>query len=167
MSTPIYTREQVEWLESRRHPTVRRLAITARTALEQRDDAQYELRAAQEALAAAQLKKERRYGERLLVVLHRDGFVEVWAKSWRPVQIACMPDFGRERFNEAEQYMLSKLPFPYRELYERKGKQIVAGSIHGCATAEAIELAEWYTNITDLGVSDERYDGKVRMLGAG
>jgi hypothetical protein len=114
----------------------RRLALTAQRAMLKADLAEGAFWHCQDRLAEAQQTRE----EPLLVVLHRDGFVGVWAEDWRPVKIACMPDFGRGREEEAEAYMISRLPMMHRELYEKTGRQIVAGNCRGCMDRTAFEL---------------------------
>lgn len=132
------TLRQLEGLRHAPNRTMQRLAMTAIGAMERCDALAREVRELEERIAAEQLAKE----DRLLVVLHRDGFVEVFASDWRPVKIAQLPSLGRGREEEAEGYMLRRLPSPYQGLY-REGKRITAGHCGGCMNWNSYRLLQY------------------------
>jgi hypothetical protein len=129
------TLRQLEGFQHAPNRTVKRLALTAIALTERCEELARKLREVEEQRASEQLERD----GRLLVVLHRDGYVEVYSSAWQPVVIANMPSLGPGSEEEAEGYMLKRLPLPYRQLYS-EGKRILAGSCAGCMDRTAYRL---------------------------
>lgn len=132
------TPKQLQGLQHCPDKRVSGAVAAALAAMERADALELRVRELEEEKAAAELAKE----GRILIVLHRDGFVEVWAHDWMPVKVANMPDLGSGSEEEAEGYMLKRLPMPFRELYEKHGKRIVAGSCKGCMDRTSFRLLQ-------------------------
>lgn len=133
-----FTTQQLEGYRHAPSKLTRRLAATAESALDRAERAETELRDAQEQLAAAQLSAE----ARLLVVLHRNGQADVWARDWTPVHVVCLHDLGPGREDEAEDEMLKRLPMAYRELFTVAGKVILTGTCRGCLDRTGYEYMQ-------------------------
>ena len=119
---------------------VKRLVFTARSALLQVDDVRDELRRFQE--GEAERNVTRPDVERLLVVLHRDGFCEVFGRPWHAVVVGHLPDVAPA--DSAEEYMLSRIPVNYRELYAPGGPGLLAtGHCRGCLDRTTAKLLRY------------------------
>lgn len=98
------------------------------------DELRDELRRAQEKLAAMEVSSPP-----VVIILHRDGFVEVFAEAYFRVHFVCRPDLGRSLEDAADDYVLSQLPINHRALIETdRGKRIAFGSTKGC-----MNLTSW------------------------
>ncbi len=116
---------------------VRELAAWGLALHDRIEDCERRLRAAQEGQAAEQLART----DYILVVLHRDGYVEVWAREWRPVRIAHLPELADEA--EAEAWMLARLPAYYADLIRTDaGRRIATGHAKGCLGKSEHELLQ-------------------------
>lgn len=116
---------------------VRQLVATVQAMGLRIDELSGELRTAQEATAEKQLARQ----DYTLVLLHRDGFCEVWAEEWRPVRVECLHDLGRDRHDLAVEWICHRLPRPYSELlHTDKGKVIATGNASGCLDRNGFEL---------------------------
>lgn len=120
------TRKQLEGLKHCPDKRVREAATAALSYAQRADDAEAQVRELQERLAA----KEQSY--RILVILHRDGTVEVWSECWLPVKFVHWHDLGKSREGEAEDYMRGRLPESYRSIYDSTGKRIGRDTCKGC-----------------------------------
>lgn len=117
------TRKQLEGLRHCPDRRVSEAVATALAALQARDDAERRVQDLQDRIVL----KENEY--RILVILHKDGRVELWSKQWMPVKFAHWPDVGAD---EAEEYMRSRLPLQFKELYDVDGKKIGVDSCKSC-----------------------------------
>ncbi len=133
--TPL-TPQQIDGLHNAPRKITRQLAHTAATLHQRNDELAAQLRQAQEELAAAQLAA----AQRILVILHRNGSVDLWAQHKQPVHFVCLNDLGRGREDEAENEMLGRLPLPYRELFTKAGNVLASGTCRGCMDRTAYEL---------------------------
>jgi HEAT repeat protein len=121
------TRKQLEGLQHCPDKRVREAVASALAYSQRAEDAEAQVRELQERLAA----KEQDC--RILVILHRDGHVELWSKHKLPVKFAHWHDLGKGGDDEAEEYMRGRLPELYRSIYDSdEGKRIGAGSCKGC-----------------------------------
>lgn len=133
MSGGSYTLEQALWLsEKAGTPKVRRLAHTAAKAMERADVAEQRLLEAEQRIALMQ--SERR--DYILVLLYRDGSVEVWSSDWRPVKFAHVPNLIDQE--AAVEWAVRGLPRCYAELVlTDSGRCIAFDSTKGCLSSDA------------------------------
>lgn len=148
-------------LEGLRHcpdKRVQRAVAIAEKEMQRRDDAERKVRDLQEELAAKELAQDKR----VLVVLQRDGTVEVWTKADIIVKFAHLHDLGRGNEEEAEAYMLKRLPVPYKEIYEVSGKRVASDNCRGCLSREGFRLLEIeVATIRALNAIEEATGGQV------
>lgn len=118
---------------------VRRLAETAAKLLEQVDEQAAKIRRLEEQVAASQSQLP------VLIVLHRDGFVEVVCRDRVPVHIVCRPDLGTTSRDEqaADKFVLDHMPRQYRELLtSAESKVIATGNCRCCLSRTGYQLIE-------------------------
>lgn len=137
MSDAPYTLQQVIGFRHAPQSIVRRLAVTAERALERLDSLAGEVRTLQESQAAKQLERT----DYIVVLLHRDGLVEVWSKDWRPVKFAHVPDL--EDYDAAVAWACRRLPRNYAELLMTDAGRVVASdSTRSCLSGDGVERVE-------------------------
>jgi hypothetical protein len=128
-----YTLEQALWLsEKAGTPKVRRLAHTAAKALERADLAERKLLECEQRLAIMQCERR----DYILLLLYRDGSVEVWSSDWRPVKFAHVPNLIDQE--AAIDWAVRGLPRCYAELATTDvGRLIAFDSTKGCLSSDA------------------------------
>lgn len=145
MSEQPYTLQQVIGFRHAPQTIVRRLAVTAERALERIDSLQGEVRTLQEAQASRQLERN----DYIVVLLHRDGLVEVWSKDWRPVKFAHVPNLLD--YEAAVAWACRRLPRNYAELLlTDAGRVIASDTTRSCLTGAAVEQVE--AKLTDIAI---------------
>lgn len=125
------TRKQLEGLKYCPDKRVREAVASALSYCQRADDAEQQVRELQERLAAV----ESDY--RVLVVLHKDGWVEVCCGKKIPVKFAHVPELGRGREDEADTFAVSRLPVSYKEIYDAK---VAHNTCKGCLSREGYKL---------------------------
>lgn len=123
--------KQVAGLLKAPQKVVRDLAQTALRALERVDNLEQELRRAQESHAALSSEKLP-----VVIVLDRDGWIEVYSVSGLPVKIVNRPDTG----NEEWEYITKRVPMWMRFVLEEK--PIARGTTKACPTKQSLQLVE-------------------------
>lgn len=145
MSDQPYTLQQVIGFRHAPQVVVRRLAHTAEKALERIDSLQGELRTCQESQAARQLERN----DYIVVLLHRDGLVEVWSRDWRPVKFAHVPNLLD--YDEAIAWACRRLPRNYAELLLTDAGRVVASdSTRSCLTGDSAKRVD--EKLTDIAI---------------
>ena len=118
------TLRQIEGYLNAPKRDMKRLAITARQALLRVDELSAEVRRLQEKIAGLELATSEE-----VIVIHKDGYVEVFAESPRKTKIVNRPDLGRDREEEADQWVLKRLPLSHRLMMESdKRVRVAVGS---------------------------------------
>lgn len=151
MSDAPYTLQQVIGFRHAPQTVVRRLAHTAEKALERLDVMVGELRTLQESQAGRQLERN----DYIVVLLHRDGLVEVWSRDWRPVKFAHVPNLAD--YDEAIRWACRRLPRCYSELLLTDAGRVVASdSTRSCVTgASAKRIDEKLTDVAIVKLFEE------------
>lgn len=105
-----------------------RLALTAQRALLRADELELQVRQLQGRLAAMELESAAE-----VIVIHRDGLVEVFAEAYRRTKIVNRPDLGRNREDEADEWVLKRLPLSHRLLMQSTERlRVAVGHVSGC-----------------------------------
>lgn len=133
----LMSQNQIVGLQNAPQRHVRRLASTALHFLQQVDELTAQVRQLQESRAESDKQQP------VLIVLNRDGFVEVFARQWLPLHIVCRPDLGSVLEEEADKYVLDHCPWQYRELLATDvGKRIATGNTRCCLTLSGWKVVE-------------------------
>lgn len=138
MSDDLYPAEKVQWFaEHASNQTIRRLARTAMRAMEEAEDAR---RARCDADWRAAEGRPLRV-DHILVLLHRDGLVEVWGRDWLPVRFAHVPDLAD--YQSGVEWACRSLPACYSDLVVKDaGKCLWSDSTAAVPTAFAATRIE-------------------------
>ncbi len=120
-------------LEGLRHCPDKRVALAVETALKEKElryEAEHKLRELQEKLAEKESSK-------VVIKLHRDGWVEVCGPSTIGVKFAHVPELGVGREDEADEHAKSRLPWAFRDIYDSR---IARDTCKGCLSREGYQL---------------------------
>ena len=121
---------------NRNNGSVRRLVEISRRLMAEVVEMSDRLRRFEEA-RDGQLDRARPDPERLLLVVHEDGYVQVYGESWHCVEVIEMPRVAPANIDIAEECMLLQVPRPYRDLYY-PGKVRASANVRACPSVVSL-----------------------------
>jgi hypothetical protein len=155
-----FTLKQLSALENGNHAgLIKRLVDSCRKAMLELSETQEEL----QQIKGSELEGARPDREKAVLMIHADGYIEVFAEPWQSCRVVYLPEHDDESASEVEQKTIESLPIGHRDLIWAN-KVVASGNVLCCPTAEGIKQAKKVEHTQRLLERLEEAVTKVKLL---
>ena len=124
--------------KSKMNGIAQRLLETARQTFRELNEVKEELSRLKD--VGSELECARPDREISVLMIHADGFVELFGEKWQGCRVLYVPEYEDVKATEAEMVLINSLPLKHRELIWAN-RVIATGHVRCCPTKKGIEQA--------------------------